>query len=63
MDGALCDYTEEDQMQYLKRLQQAGVKNIEMEATAFGAITHAAGIRCRPQLLDVTGISYQRAEL
>jgi len=32
-------------MAYLRRLEAAGVRNIEMEATAFAAITHAANIR------------------
>ena len=32
-------------MAFLKRLNEAGVKNIEMEATALAAITKAAGVR------------------
>ena len=32
-------------MAFLKRLDEAGVKNIEMEATALAAITKAAGVR------------------
>ena len=32
-------------MAFLKRLNEAGVKNIEMEATALAAITKASGIR------------------
>ena len=32
-------------MSFLKRLDEAGVKNIEMEATALAAITKAAGVR------------------
>ena len=32
-------------MSFLKRLDEAGVKNIEMEATALAAITRAAGVR------------------
>ena len=45
LDGALCDFNETDKMDYLNFLSNGGVKNIEMEATAFAAITHAAGIR------------------
>jgi uridine phosphorylase len=31
LDGAFCDHTEQDKMEYLKRLQEIGVVNIEME--------------------------------
>ena len=39
------EHTEEEKMSFLKRLDEAGVKNIEMEATALAAITKAAGVR------------------
>lgn len=45
MDGAFCDYTEAEKMEYLERLRSAGIKNIEMEATTFAALTHHAGIK------------------
>ena len=45
MDGAFCDYSMADKMKYLEHLQAEGVKNIEMEATCFAALTHMAGIR------------------
>ncbi|XP_034939776.1 uridine phosphorylase 1-like [Chelonus insularis] len=45
LDGAFCDYTEKDKIDYLRRLQKAGVVNIEMEASAFAAFTYHAGIR------------------
>jgi len=32
-------------MDYLRTLAEAGVRNIEMEATAFAALTHSAGLR------------------
>lgn len=44
-DGAFCDYTEAEKMEYLQHLKNNGVKNIEMEALAFAALTHHAGIR------------------
>ncbi|XP_018573889.1 uridine phosphorylase 1 isoform X2 [Anoplophora glabripennis] len=44
-DGAFCDYTEADKLEYLQHLKNNGVKNIEMEALAFAALTHHAGIR------------------
>ena len=39
------EHSEEEKMAFLKRLDEAGVKNIEMEATALAAITKAAGVR------------------
>jgi uridine phosphorylase len=45
LDGAICDYTMKDKMDYLHKLSETGVKNIEMEATALAAITHHAGVR------------------
>ncbi|CAF4767201.1 unnamed protein product [Pieris macdunnoughi] len=44
-DGAFCDYTESDKMDFLQTLVGLGVKNLEMEATAFAAITKEAGLR------------------
>ncbi|CAH0759736.1 unnamed protein product [Diatraea saccharalis] len=45
LDGPLCDYSEADKMAYLDKLASLGVKNIEMEANAFAAITGEAGVR------------------
>lgn len=45
LDGAFCDFTEADKMEYLNQLQDFGVVNIEMECTTFAALTHYAGIR------------------
>jgi len=45
LDGAFCDYGEQDKMEYLNELNAKGVANIEMEATIFAALTHHAGIR------------------
>ncbi|CAH0553327.1 unnamed protein product [Brassicogethes aeneus] len=45
LDGAFCNYSEKDKMDYLKKLQNHGVKNIEMEVVPFAAMTHHAGIR------------------
>lgn len=45
LDGAFCDYTENDKLEYLQSLKAKGVKNIEMEAVPFAALTHHAGIR------------------
>jgi len=45
MDGAFCDFTEEERMEYLEKLKFNGVRNIEMESLAFAALTHHAGIK------------------
>lgn len=45
MDGAFCEFTENDKLDYLNKLLDFGVVNIEMESTIFGALTHHAGIR------------------
>lgn len=44
-DGCTCEFTEQDKQEYLVKLQKAGIKNVEMEATIFGAMTHYTGIR------------------
>ncbi|KAM3958409.1 uridine phosphorylase 1 [Aphomia sociella] len=71
LDGPFCSHTEEEKMEFLKRLADKGVKNIEMEATAFAALTTEAGIRgaivCAPLVnrLDgdqVTSTAEQRHE-
>ncbi|XP_055851087.1 uridine phosphorylase 1-like isoform X1 [Episyrphus balteatus] len=45
LDGAFCDYTESDKLEYLQTLRSNGVVNIEMESTVFAALTYHAGIK------------------
>jgi len=46
LDGALRPwFTDEDKMKFLRKAHNAGVRNIEMEAPAFGAFCQRAGIR------------------
>ena len=45
LDGAFCSYTAEDKHEYLLQMKEAGVVNIEMEATCFAALTHMAGFK------------------
>lgn len=45
MDGAFCEFSEADKMEYLNKIHAFGVVNIEMESTIFSALTHHAGIR------------------
>ena len=39
LDGAICDYTEDDKMAFLERAYEKGVRNIEMESLTFAAFT------------------------
>ncbi|MBT3705223.1 uridine phosphorylase [Candidatus Peregrinibacteria bacterium] len=45
LDGAICDYTEQDKMAFLKEAHHLGVRNMEMEATEFAAFTRRLRIR------------------
>lgn len=45
LDGAFCEFTENDKMEYLTKMHKAGVVNIEMESLCFAALTHHAGIQ------------------
>ena len=45
IDGFFCDYTEEDKFEFLKRIYDAGVRNVEMEALLFLAFAQRAHIR------------------
>ncbi|GLV42075.1 uncharacterized protein CBL_04966 [Carabus blaptoides fortunei] len=45
LDGAFCDFAENDKMEYLQKIHKHGVVNIEMESLSFAALTHHAGIK------------------
>ncbi|XP_068090640.1 uridine phosphorylase 1 [Hyperolius riggenbachi] len=45
LDGAICSYTEEEKMQYLKAAYDAGIRNIEMESSVFAAMCNISGLR------------------
>ncbi|KAK6182744.1 hypothetical protein SNE40_010358 [Patella caerulea] len=45
IDGALCDYTDDDRKTFLKSLQEKGVKNIEMESIGLFSFCHRAGYK------------------
>ncbi|KAK9681246.1 Phosphorylase superfamily [Popillia japonica] len=45
LDGAFCEYTEQDKLEFLNKLRKAGIVNIEMECVPFAALTHHAGIK------------------
>lgn len=44
LDGAFCNYTEQDKREFLEKLVAKGVKNIEMESHTFGAFCTRAKI-------------------
>ncbi|XP_035207742.1 uridine phosphorylase 2-like isoform X4 [Stegodyphus dumicola] len=45
LDGAFCEYTQEDKVFYLKKLKEEGVVNIEMESLTFAAMCNTAGVK------------------
>lgn len=45
LDGAFCDYTEEQKFEFLEKLRAAGVVNIEMESSQFAAMCQHAGVK------------------
>ncbi|NXW75278.1 UPP2 phosphorylase, partial [Hirundo rustica] len=54
LDGALCSFSNEKKLEYLRRAYDAGVRNIEMESTAFAALCGLCGLKgesCRFHLL------------
>ncbi|KDO23519.1 uridine phosphorylase [Saprolegnia parasitica CBS 223.65] len=40
LDGAICEYTNDDKMAFLQKAYDAGTRNIEMEARMFAAFCH-----------------------
>lgn len=55
MDGAVCDFTEQDRLEYLKTLKQADVVNIEMECTVLASLCLKTGVKgaiCCVTLVD-----------
>eukprot|EP00002_Diphylleia_rotans_P024680 TRINITY_DN487_c0_g1_i1.p2 TRINITY_DN487_c0_g1~~TRINITY_DN487_c0_g1_i1.p2 ORF type:complete len:330 (+),score=80.68 TRINITY_DN487_c0_g1_i1:47-1036(+) len=44
LDGAICDYTEEEKMDYMRRAHDAGVRNFEMESMLLASFTKQVGI-------------------
>ncbi|KAF8365673.1 upp-1 [Pristionchus pacificus] len=45
LDGFFCEYEEQQKLSFLTTIHSLGVRNIEMESTAFAAITGRAGVR------------------
>ncbi|XP_068792205.1 uridine phosphorylase 1 isoform X2 [Struthio camelus] len=45
LDGAICLYTEEEKLRYLKEAFDSGVRNIEMESSVFAAMCNLSGVK------------------
>ncbi|KAG9349235.1 hypothetical protein JZ751_027678, partial [Albula glossodonta] len=45
LDGALCSFSTEEKLEYLRKAYEAGVRNIEMESTVFAAMCHVCGLK------------------
>ncbi|XP_048341889.1 uridine phosphorylase 2 isoform X2 [Sphaerodactylus townsendi] len=45
LDGALCSFSNEKKLEYLKRAYNAGIRNIEMESTVFAAMCKLCGLK------------------
>ncbi|XP_049568685.1 uridine phosphorylase 2 isoform X4 [Orcinus orca] len=45
LDGALCSFSREKGLAYLKRAYNAGIRNIEMESTVFAAMCRLCGLK------------------
>uniref|UniRef100_A0A8C7EG93 Uridine phosphorylase n=1 Tax=Nothoprocta perdicaria TaxID=30464 RepID=A0A8C7EG93_NOTPE len=45
LDGAICLYTKEEKLQYLREAFESGVRNIEMESSVFAAMCNLSGVK------------------
>ena len=45
IDGAFCEYSLEDKMEFLKKCHENGIRNIEMESLCFTGLLHHAKIK------------------
>ena len=45
LDGAICEYTQEDKMKFLQRAYDLGVRNLEMESLGFAAFCQRLNIK------------------
>lgn len=45
LDGALCSFSQEEKLEYLRKAYEAGVRNIEMESTVFAAMCRVCGLK------------------
>lgn len=45
LDGALCSFSTEEKLDYLRKAHEAGIKNIEMESTVFAAMCRVCNLK------------------
>ena len=45
LDGAFCFYDEKEKQDYLRKVNEAGICNIEMESSVFAAMCKMSGLR------------------
>ncbi|KAF5899665.1 uridine phosphorylase 2, partial [Clarias magur] len=45
LDGALCSFSTEEKLEYLRKAHEAGIRNIEMESTVFAAMCGVCNIK------------------
>lgn len=45
LDGAFCEFTNEDKVRFLHKIHEDNIVNMEMESLCFAALCHHAGIR------------------
>uniref|UniRef100_A0A3B1K052 Uridine phosphorylase 2 n=1 Tax=Astyanax mexicanus TaxID=7994 RepID=A0A3B1K052_ASTMX len=45
LDGALCSFSTEEKLEYLRKAHEAGVRNIEMESTVFAAMCRVCNLK------------------
>ena len=47
LDGFFCEYNQQDKTEFLKKCQQHGVVNFEMESLCFAGMLSHANMRCK----------------
>lgn len=45
LDGFICDFSEEEKVEFLKKAHSRGIRNIEMESICFAAMCRQANVR------------------
>ncbi|EYC07188.1 hypothetical protein Y032_0071g513 [Ancylostoma ceylanicum] len=45
LDGFFCEYNADDKFDFLRKIHDKGVRNIEMESACFASLTYRAGVK------------------
>ncbi|KAF0313541.1 Uridine phosphorylase 1 [Amphibalanus amphitrite] len=62
LDGAFCDYTEEDKFDFLRKIHAEGIINMEMESLMFAALCHHADAGIRGAVICVTLLNRMKGD-